>query len=321
MCVILAVALIFTACGSEPSKESTEEAKQSTEQQKEQKSEKQDSESLKQEAPAVSTVLETKATHEKVEENHKVEVDYSNVEDGYVMMKYKEKTSKKIKAQLTGPSKMTYTYNISVGDYQVIPITDGNGSYQIAVYQNIEGTSYATVMSFDLDITLKDEFAPFLTPSQYINYTEDTKVVQKAAQLCSGIDDPLEKVEVVYKYVIDNYTYDKEKARTVESGYLPDLDKVYEAKKGICFDYAAVMVAMLRSQNVATKLIVGYSGSSYHAWVNIYTEESGWITNVIYFDKDQWSLMDPTFASTGNSSDEIMDYIGDGSNYQAKYIY
>jgi hypothetical protein len=31
--------------------------------------------------------------------------------------------------------------------------------------------------------------------------------------------------------------------------------------------------------------------------------------------------MDPTFASTGNQSSEIMKYIGDSKNYKAKFIY
>ena len=31
--------------------------------------------------------------------------------------------------------------------------------------------------------------------------------------------------------------------------------------------------------------------------------------------------MDPTFASSANRSESIMQYIGDGSNYSVKYVY
>jgi hypothetical protein len=31
--------------------------------------------------------------------------------------------------------------------------------------------------------------------------------------------------------------------------------------------------------------------------------------------------MDPTFASSGGGSEAIMKYIGDGSNYAARYLY
>ena len=92
-------------------------------------------------------------------------------------------------------------------------------------------------------------------------------------------------------------------------------------KKGICFDYAALMTAMLRSQDIPTKLVVGYTGNLYHAWINVYLEGQGWVDNIIYFDGNSWKLMDPTFASSSGQSQEIMQYIGNGSNYRAKYSY
>ena len=54
---------------------------------------------------------------------------------------------------------------------------------------------------------------------------------------------------------------------------------------------------------------------------DVYTEKDGWIDNVIYFDGTTWKRMDPTFASSGKQSDEIMKYIGDGTNYTEKYLY
>ena len=41
----------------------------------------------------------------------------------------------------------------------------------------------------------------------------------------------------------------------------------------------------------------------------------------IYCDGNSWKLMDPTFASSSGQSQEIMQYIGNGSNYRAKYSY
>ena len=68
-------------------------------------------------------------------------------------------------------------------------------------------------------------------------------------------------------------------------------------------------------------MVVGYAGTAYHAWVNVWSEETGWVTAAIYFDGTTWQRMDPTFASSSNSSDAIMKYIGDGSNYSVKYLY
>ena len=71
---------------------------------------------------------------------------------------------------------------------------------------------------------------------------------------------------------------------------------------------------MLRSQDIPTKLVVGYTGNLYHAWINVYLEGQGWVDNIIYFDGNSWKLMDPTFASSSGQSQEIMQYIGNGSN-------
>ena len=81
------------------------------------------------------------------------------------------------------------------------------------------------------------------------------------------------------------------------------------------------MTGMLRSQSVPCKLVVGYAGEVYHAWISVYTEKDGWIDNAIYFDGTTWKRMDPTFAASGNRSETIMKYIGDGTNYTVKYLY
>lgn len=134
----------------------------------------------------------------------------------------------------------------------------------------------------------------------------------------------MEKVEKVYSFVVGNLTYDRELARNVKSGYLPDLDQVLAKGKGICFDYAALMTAMLRCQGIPCKLVTGYVGTenpAYHAWISVWSEETGWVDGAIYFDGSAWQRMDPTFASTGGSSEAMIEYIGDGNNYAVKYFY
>lgn len=270
---------------------------------------------------AVSKVLKTKASATKVNKNDYATIDYSNISDGYVMVKYNQSTKNKIKAQVTGPSGVVYTYNVRQKKYEVFPLSDGNGTYKVSVYKNISGTTYSMVLSQSFKVKLVDEFIPFLTPNQYVNYTEKSKVVKKAEELTKKIADPLDKLKTIYHYVVKNFTYDKKKAKTVTSGYLPNVDAVLKEKKGICFDYAAVMTAMLRSQGIPSKLVVGYSNDAYHAWINVYTDESGWMDSVIYFDGEIWKLMDPTYASSGKSSKSILKYIADPENYKAKYLY
>ena len=269
--------------------------------------------------PAVSIVLQPEASGEKTERCDVAEVDYSHTEDGYIMVRYFGETDRRLKVLLKGPS-TTYNYNLPQGQWTVFPLSDGEGSYQAGVYRNTGGTKYATVMMARFEVVLKDEFAPFLRPNQYVNYLDAPDTMEMASQLCTGLEHPLEKVAAVYDYVVKNLSYDDERAATVKSGYLPVLDEVLAEKKGICFDYAALMTAMLRGQEVPCKLVVGYAGSVYHAWISVWTEEDGWVDGVIFFDGHIWKRMDPTFASSGAGDAEIMDFIEHGT-YTVKYLY
>jgi len=269
---------------------------------------------------AVPDILEPFASGELVEENSKARIDYSNTKDGYVMVQYLAETSKRLKVQIKGP-RTTYTYNITPGEWAVLPLTDGNGNYQIKVYQNVSGNQYSSVLALKQEVELADEFAPFLRPNQYVDYSEASKAVAKARELTAESEHPLEKVGIIYEYVVKTLSYDREKAKTVKSGYLPVLDTVMEEEKGICFDYAALMTGMLRSLGIPCKMIFGYAGSAYHAWISVWSEDTGWVDGVIFFDGTTWQRLDPTFASSANQSEEIMQYIGNGSNYKEKYFY
>jgi len=273
------------------------------------------------EAPAaLPDLLLPEASGALVKNGAKAKIDYSNTKDGYVMVQYTAATQKRLKVQVKGPT-TTYTYNLSCGAWEVFPLSDGNGKYQIAVFENVSGSKYAVAESMQAQVTLENEFAPFLRPNQYVNYNAASQTVVRAEELMKETDNSLKKVELVYDFVVGHLTYDTQKAASVKSGYLPVLDEVLAAGKGICFDYAALMTGMLRSQNVPCKLVVGYAGNTYHAWINVWTEESGWINGAIFFDGKNWKRMDPTFASSGKQSASIMAYIGDGKNYTTKYLY
>ena len=122
----------------------------------------------------------------------------------------------------------------------------------------------------------------------------------------------------IYAYIRDHIAYDRDKAATVQSGYLPDPDATLAAGKGICFDYAALAAAMLRSQGIPTKLITGYvsQGELYHAWNMIWLEETGWITVQIEAPAHAWERIDLTFAAGAPG-----EYTGDGTDYTDRLTY
>lgn len=252
-------------------------------------------------------------------DNQTASMDVSNAAEGYVEVSYSG-TVPKVKLLITQPDDAVCSYFLTAdGQYGTFPLTGGNGAYKLQVMEQVDGDMYSTLMTESLDVTISDPFKPFLYPNQYTWFTADTESVKKAASLAKDAWSDLEVISNIYNYVIKNISYDEEKASSVSADYLPDVDETLKSCKGICFDYAAIMTAMLRSQGIPTKLEIGYSGDVYHAWISSYTKEKGWIDNIIQFDGNSWSLMDPTLAA-GNNAKSVGEYIGDGSNYTVKYI-
>ncbi|MCR5330716.1 MAG: transglutaminase-like domain-containing protein [Lachnospiraceae bacterium] len=251
--------------------------------------------------------------------NETVSINISNSKDGYIVVTYKG-TADKVKMQLTGNGQVTYTYNLKGGQNEVIPLTADDGTYLITVYENVSEDQYATAFSSEFDVSIQNKYGPYLYPNLYVDFNTDSKVVKLAAELASDATCDLDVVNSVYAYMVENVTYDHDKANNVQSGYIPVVDEILAKKTGICFDYAAVMAAMLRSQRIPTRLEIGYAGDAYHAWISVYTPDTGWINGMIEFDGTTWSLMDPTFAANTKAGD-LKKFIGDGSNYSTKYVY
>ena len=265
-------------------------------------------------------VLTPSADGVTVYQNDFASIDTSNTSQGYVMVKYNG-TNEKLNLQITCPDQSCYTYLISDrGAYDTFPLTAGNGSYALQVLENVAGDTYTVSLAQSINVSIEDEFLPFLYPNQYVNFHTDSKAVSKGSDLAKDTYSDLDVVQNIYNYVIKNISYDTEKAQNVSYGYVPDIDDTLSSKKGICFDYAALMTSMLRSQNIPTKLEVGYSGDAYHAWISTYIDDKGWVDDIIQFNGNTWQIMDPTLAAT-NDSAAVKKYVGDGSHYVVKYTY
>ena len=265
-------------------------------------------------------VLTPSADGVTVYQNDFASIDASNTSQGYVMVKYNG-TNEKVKLRITCPDQSCYTYLISDrGAYDTFPLTAGNGSYALQVLENVAGDTYTVSLAQSINVSIEDEFLPFLYPNQYVNFHTDSKAVSKGSDLAKDTYSDLDVVQNIYNYVIKNISYDTEKAQNVSYGYVPDVDDTLSSKKGICFDYAALMTSMLRSQNIPTKLEVGYSGDAHHAWISIYIDDKGWVDDIIQFNGNTWQIMDPTLAAT-NDSAAVKKYVGDGSHYVVKYTY
>ena len=244
---------------------------------------------------------------------------FSHTDQGYFMGMLR--TDTKVNIQVIGPDNITYKYFLETPDvYATFPLTAGNGTYIILAFENITGNQYISILSHTIDVELENEFLPFLYPNQFVNFNADNEAVALAGQLSADAETDLDAFTAVFQYVVDNISYDHEKLRTAESNYLPDVDDTLRTKTGICFDYAALTVAMLRSLSIPARLDIGYSGNAYHAWVTVYIKSIGWVEHAIEFSGDEWKLIDPTFVSTSDDKEAIMDYIGEGENYTLMFV-
>ena len=221
--------------------------------------------------------------------------------------------------QLTAEDGVVYSYFISPGESAVIPFSSGSGTYQVSCYQQISDSQYAALYADTLEIKLANEFLPFLYPNQYVNFTPDSEASKLALSMVSEDTSDIDALQTIYNYVVSHVTYDYDLADTVASGYLPDVDETLQTGKGICFDYAALTAAMLRSCDIPCKLQIGYAGDIKHAWINVYIRSRGWVDKAVEFSGDSWSRMDPTFDSNSEDKDTIQEYIGDNNNYTVQF--
>ncbi|MBR4163488.1 MAG: transglutaminase domain-containing protein [Solobacterium sp.] len=272
----------------------------------------------KEEPEGITVPFETAEFHkDQATGSSDVLIDLSCTDQGYVALSVI--ADARLKFQVMKDD-MTYNYDIaSDGTPSVFPLQSGDGHYRFRVMKNIVDKKYAELYSVEADVVLKDEFQPFIRPSNYASYTQNSKCIKKAAQMAAKAKTKMDIVKSVYEFICKTVTYDTEKAMNVKSGYMPVPDETMTTGKGICFDYASLAASMLRSQGIPTKLIFGYVSPSdvYHAWNMIYTEETGWITVEFKVSGKEWNRIDLTFSANGADS----DFIGDGENYTDVYQY
>lgn len=213
-----------------------------------------------------SALVWPEASGQKASSSGKLTVDAGNASLGYIRVMGK-KSKKRLKLRIVfGKETLTYDLN-SNGEYEVFPLQNGSGKYAVTLYEQASGNKYSQAGKVTVNAKMDDEEAAFLCPSQYVNYTQDTKAVGISCELCEGLSGEKEVFAAVCGYVEKNFGYDFIKAATVKSGTMPDIDGCIKTRMGICQDLAAVTVCMLRVQGIHARLVIGYADKAYHAWV------------------------------------------------------
>ena len=241
--------------------------------------------------------------------------DYA--ESGYVVAQASSAARLKFQVKV---GEQAYNYDLpNDGTQTVYPLNMGNGPYVLRIMQNTSGNNYVELYAAEIDVKLSSEFAPFLVSNMYCDYDAKSDCVKKARELTASSSNEAQVVKEVCEFVASSVTYDNAKAERLakSSGYVPDPDDTLKTGTGICFDYASLSAAMLRSLGIPTRVMTGYVGKDqvYHAWIMVYVDGT-WHSASFTVDPKKWSRCDVTFASTGSTQ-----YVGDASAYTDKYMY
>ncbi|MDF2505618.1 transglutaminase-like domain-containing protein [Clostridium sp.] len=185
----------------------------------------------------------------------------------------------------------------------VIPVT--NSSVAKKLPKIIDNSVNIVVKQNDLDKIPNGKIsdnAPGRTIVYYNGVTLDQGIKSNqqinnfAKALVENQGNTINKAKKLYDWEGQNIAYDYNKANSVlnndynvKSGAIP----TFESRKGICFDYACLYVAMCRADNIKVRLVTGegFNGASWvsHAWNMVYIPEEG-----------KWINVDTTFSKGGN---------------------
>lgn len=215
----------------------------------------------------LALTVSTAFAADAVKRNGDLTIDCSHMDQGYVMVKGKT-TSKRLKVRVkTADSSLNYDLN-SDGIYETFPLQFGSGEYDVILFQQVAGKEYRKAGEIRLNVTMEDPNTCFLYPNQYVNFDENTACVIEANNICAGITDQAQIYKTICDYIKSHFVYDFVKSVSVKAGVLPDIDGCWEKHMGICQDLSAVTIAMLRSQGVPARLMIGNIDGKAHAWVS-----------------------------------------------------
>ncbi len=234
-------------------------------------------------------------------------INSERIDQGIVQIAYQNPGVEKIKVMIEKDTDK-YTYDLNAdGSNESFPLQLGNGVYKVSVLQNIEGNRYSCLATEELVLELSDPNLVYLNSIQNIELYDGESVANEAAMLTQGIYSDEEKIKIIHDYIVHNFSYDYNKLSEVKSGYIPDNAATLSTKGGICYDFASLFAAMVRSQGIPCKLVKGYAQNveGYHAWNEVLVNGS-------------WMVIDTSVDLQLNTTD-IMEK--DAGDYTKVYEY
>jgi len=235
-------------------------------------------------------------------------LDKTQLDNGMITVAYPVKKNVKTKLMIA-KGKENYTYNL-VAAGEKFPLQLGNGKYQVSVLEQVTGTNYRRAASEEIVLNLKTDHVVYLNAVQNVMWNDKNAAIIKAKELTKNLKTNEEKVKAIYNFVYTTIDYDKKLAATVQADYIPNIDSTLKTRQAICYGYAALFAAMLRSQDIPTKLVMGETSyvDVYHAWNEVYLN-------------GKWVVIDTTVDAGMKNGSKKIEMIKDANKYKAEKVY
>ena len=199
-----------------------------------------------------------------------------------------------------------------LGTNNSFPLQFGEGEYTITVLESAGGNKFRQIEKQTVNFKPESKNDLYLQSVQMINWNKDMVAIKKAEELTKTSKTDKEKVTEIYKYIIKNINYDKDKALNVKPGYISSIDLTLQEGQGICYDYSALFASMTRSLNIPTKLVEGRNNDieEYHAWNQVYLQET-----------NEWITIDTTYDRVYKKANKSISMIKNPKEYKVEKEY
>lgn len=245
-----------------------------------------------------------------------VKIDTSSIHRGIVKVSYIPKNIELITKVLvsykgTSSSNKLYTYDLN--HKGVYTLQNGSGAYDIIIVEKTKDNPYGIVINKQtVEVQDLDDKVVFTQSTDMCEWGSEMIAIKRAKEITKDVVTDVDKVKRVYRYIIQNISYDHIKASKIQSLYKANIDETLTSQKGICYDYAILTASMLRSLGLPTKIVFGYCDGikEYHAWNEVFIKELG-----------SWVIIDTTKDAELNKTKTIESIYKDKGEYKSEKVY
>ncbi len=199
---------------------------------------------------------------------------------------YLESTDSRVLFVLSYPSVITGPFtNLSVDRYGTVEMPSSiNDKIHYAV-DSIVKPSSGIGSGDEGDVLTERELAAY----RQLPNNLDPRITALVSGIVDGREPPLTKAALIRDWLLAHMSYD---LNPKGMGKDPLSVFLFEEKRGYCEHFATAMVVMLRAEGVPSRIVTGFLAGGYndigsfylvrasdaHAWVEVYTGASGWVT-------------------------------------------